>query len=90
MIHDPNAVCNRKRLGLIMSDIESRHAELELDAAYLVAKRRASLGIEGRKRLIEQQHLRLGRKSACQRHPLLLPARQLMRISRGDMFEPDK
>ena len=59
-----------------------------MDAADLIAQLAAHLGVECRKRLVEQQHARLDRKRAGQRDALLLASRKLVRVSRGVGSEP--
>ena len=68
-------------LGLIMGDVDRRHADLAVQRFELVAHFLAKLGVEVRQRLVEQQNLRRIREGASERHPLLLPAGQLMRIA---------
>ena len=49
----------------------------------LVAHLRAQRGVQGRERLVEQHQLRLRRQRPGQRHPLLLAAREGVRIGAG-------
>jgi hypothetical protein len=50
-------------------------------ATDLVAQRRANPGVECRERLVEQQHRRRDGQRAGQRHPLLLPERDVAHAS---------
>ena len=52
--------------------------------------RSRSVGIEVRERLVEQQHARLGREGAGERHPLLLAARDLAHPPRLEAGEVDQ
>ena len=56
-----------------------------LDRADLLAQRHADLGVERRERLVEQQHLRLRRERAGQRHALLLAAGELVGIAVAEL-----
>src|ERR1700681_2533776 len=47
------------------------------------------LGIEGAGRLVEEQHLGLHRQCSGDRDPLLLPSRELGRVCRSFLREPD-
>ena len=64
-----------------MGDEQGGDADLGLNPTDLVAQLRAHLGVERRERLVEQQDLRLDRERPGQRHALLLPAGELMRIA---------
>jgi hypothetical protein len=64
---------------LIVGYEDRRRADLALNPPQVAAQIDADLGIERAERLVEQQHLGLVGQRACQRHPLLLPARELAR-----------
>ena len=61
-----------------------------LDPADLLAQLHPDLGVERGQRLVEQQHLRLDRERAGQRHPLLLAAGDLVRVAVGVVAEADE
>ena len=52
-----------------------------------VAQLLADLGVERAERLVEQQHLRLDRQRAGQRHPLALAAGELRRVAVRELLE---
>ncbi len=81
--HHPDPVGDREGLLLVVGDEQRGRADLELDAADLVAQLGAHLGVEGRERLVEQQHLGLDRQGAGQRHALLLAAGELVGVLVG-------
>ena len=80
--HHRDAIGDGQRLLLVVGDEQRRDPEIGLDAADLVAQARSNLGVERAQRLIEQQHRRFDRQRPRQRHPLLLAARELMRVLR--------
>ena len=77
-MHDPHAISDGERLFLVVSDEERGDPDLELHPTDLVAQSRPHLGIERRKRLIEQQHHGLDGERAGQGYALLLAPRQLV------------
>ena len=81
LAHHDDPIGQRERLLLVVGDVDRRDAELALDRADLLAQRDADLRVERRQRLVEQQDLRLDRQGPRQRDPLLLPARQLVRVA---------
>ena len=81
LAHHHHAIGERERLLLVVRDVDRRDAELALDRPDLIAQGDADLGIEGRQRLVEQEHLWLDRERARERDALLLPARELVRVA---------
>ncbi len=75
--HDDDVVGNRQRFALVGVDIGDRQIEPLLQLADIVTDAAAQLGVEIRKRLVEQQYLRLEHQRAGDRDALLLTARQL-------------
>ena len=73
-----------------MRDVDRGDPELELDPPDLLPQLDAHLGVERGERLVEQEHARLDREGAGERHPLLHAARELMRVSLAGVGEPDK
>ena len=57
--HHADPIGDRQRLLLVVGDEQRRHAELQLEAADLLAEVDAHLGVERRQRLVEEQHGRL-------------------------------
>src|SRR5881628_4145591 len=64
---------------MIVSDIHEGHPEPALEDPHLHPKLLAELRVEVRKRLVEQQDLRLDDERARHRDALLLPAGELVR-----------
>ena len=73
-----------------MGDEQGGDPEPLLEAADLGPQLGADAGVERRQRLVEQQDRRLDRERTGDRHALLLPARQLVRIAVGGLREPDQ
>ena len=48
------------------------------------------LGVERRRDLVEEHHVRVHHQRARDRDPLLLPARELVRVLLGLLLEPDR
>ena len=69
--HQHDAVGERHRLALVVGDVDGRHAELASGGAELPAHLLAELLVDGRQRLVEEQHARLADDRARQRS--LLP-----------------
>ena len=89
-VHHPDPVGDGERLLLVVGDEEGGGADLELDPADLVAQLGADLGVEGRQRLVEQQHGRLDGQGPGQRHALLLAAGQLAGVAVRVLAEADQ
>ena len=89
-VHDADPVGDGERLLLVVGDEQGRGADLDLDAADLVAQLHAHLGVEGRQRLVEEQHRRLDRERPGQRDALLLAAGELVGVAVGVLAEPDE
>ena len=62
-----------------MGDVNEGDPKLALHSPQLLPHLHPKLFVQRRKRLVEQQHPRLGDRRACQRHALLLAARQIGR-----------
>src|SRR5215472_7206064 len=88
--HDCNPIRYGQCLLLVMGDVDSRHLELLLNAAYLVAQRDTDFGIECRERLIKQQHLGFDSQCTSQGNALLLASRELVRIAAAFVAQPDE
>jgi hypothetical protein len=79
LAHDANPVRDRQRLLLVVGDEQGRRAHLELDPSDLVAQLRPHLRVQGRQRLVEEQHGRLmasarARATRCCCPPDICPA----------------
>src|SRR2546425_10367543 len=79
--HHRDAVGDRERLLLIVGDVEGRDPEVLLDPADLAAKTEPDLRVERRERLVEEEGLRAAGERAGERDPLLLAARELVRVA---------
>ncbi|OIQ70522.1 hypothetical protein GALL_478660 [mine drainage metagenome] len=83
--HHAHAVGQGQRLAVVVGDVERAEAMLAHNAADEVAQFLAQSGVQIGQRLVAQQQPRTHRQRACQRHPLLLPARQRMRMAPGQV-----
>jgi hypothetical protein len=79
--HHDHDIGDAQRLLLVMRDKDRRGAGALDDGAHILAQRGAQRRIEPRKGFVEQHDRWLRRQRARQRHALLLPARQLVRIA---------
>ncbi len=77
VVHDHDLLGDLHRLLLVVGDEDRRHVDLLVQPAQPFAQLAAHLRVERAERLVEQQHLRLDRQRARQRHALQLAARQL-------------
>jgi len=57
LVHYNDAIRNSQCLSLVMSDIKTGYAQIFLNAADMLARFYAQLGVKVRKRLIKQQNL---------------------------------
>src|ERR1700677_1256933 len=73
-----------------MGDVDGSDARLLVDAAELRADLGAQLGVEVAERLVEQEQRRPEEERSGQRHPLLLAAAQLTRVTGGVAAETDQ
>src|SRR5215203_4160906 len=88
-LHDDGAVGKRHRLLDVVGNEEHRRAVLLPQGEKMLVQARPGEGVEGRERLVEEEHLRLGHEGAGDRDPLLLAAGQLARPAAGMLDEPD-
>ena len=86
-VHHRDPVRKRERLGLVVRHVDERDAGVLLHVDELDLHLLAELGIERRERLVEQQHRRLRHQRAGDRHALLLPAGELVRIAPAEAGE---
>ena len=66
-----------------MGDEQGGGADLQLDPPDLVPQLHPDLGVQGRQRFVEQQHLRFDGQRPGQRDPLLLAAGELVGVPVG-------
>ena len=88
--HQDDAVGHAHGLGLVMGDKNHGDAQPPLQRADFIAHFRAQLGVEVGQRFIEQADGSLGNQRAPQRHPLLLPAGELIRAAFQQRREAQK
>ena len=79
LVHHDDAVGDLHRLFLVVRDEHRRRVRLVVQPPQPDAQLGADARVERTERLVEQEHLRLGRERAGQRHALALAARQLGR-----------
>ena len=84
-----HAIAHRHRLGLVVGDVERRHAEPALDAKHLAAHLHAQLCVEIGQRLVHQEDGRLTDERPSHRHALTLPAGELARTAVQHFGEPE-
>ena len=87
--HHRDAVGHRQRLLLVVGDEHEGDAGLLLELLQLDAHGLAQLEIERRERLVEQEDLRARGHGAGERHPLLLPSGELVRLALREAAELD-
>ena len=80
-VHDGDAIGNRHRFLLVVRDEHGGDADATLDSSELRAHIDAQLSVEVRQRLVQQQDARLEHERACERDALLLPTRELRRVT---------
>ena len=85
VVEHGDAVRQCHRLCLVVRDEDHGHAELAVQAADLQLHLLAQVLVERRQRFVHQHHPRLEHQRPRQRHALLLPARELLRLAFGEM-----
>ena len=81
LVHDRDPVAHRERLFLVVGHVDERDPDLDLDALELELEAAAELEVERAERLVEEEHGGAVDQGAGQRDPLLLAARQLVRLA---------
>ena len=81
LVDDDDLVGDLHRLLLVVRHDDRGHVDLLVQAPQPVAQLLAHARVESAERLVEQQHLRLDRQRAGERHPLALAAGQLRRVA---------
>ena len=87
VVHDRDPVAHAQRLVLVVGDEQEGDPDLALDRLQLDLHRPAQLEVEGRERLVEQQHLRPVDQRAGERDALSLAAGELGRPVLGARAE---
>ncbi len=78
--HHGEPVGHRERFLLVVRDEEEGDPDLALDALELDLELAAKLGVERAERLVEQEDVRRENQRTPECDPLLLAARELMRL----------
>ena len=87
--HHAHPVGHGQGLLLIVGDEQGGGVQPLLQRADLLAQLQPDLGVQRGQWLVQQQHARLDGQRAGQRDPLLLAARQLVRVLLGLVGQPD-
>jgi len=82
-------VGEQHRLVEVVGDEHDRLAGLGPDPHELFLHVLAGLGVDRAERLVHEQDLRVGREGPGDPDPLLHPAGELVRVARGEPFQPD-
>jgi len=85
--HHRDAVRQRERFGLRVRDENESDADIALQADEFDLHLLAQFRIERAERLVEEQQARPVHERARERHALLLPAREFVRIAFHFVFE---
>jgi hypothetical protein len=72
-IHYRDPISHRKRLDLVVGDIDERRVEPLMKLFHLHTYLRAKLGVERRERFVEQEDARVAHRGATEGHALSLP-----------------
>ena len=90
VVDDGDLVGDLHRLVLVVRDEHRRHVDDVVQLAQPLAELGANARVEGAERLVEEQHLRLGRERAREAHALPLPARELRGVAVAEALELDE
>ena len=85
--HHGDALPERHRLGLVVRDVDRRHAEPGVELRERRAHPDAELRVEVRERLVHQERARLAHDRAAHRDALALAAGQLRRLAVEQLLE---
>ena len=77
-VHHRHMVRQHQGLGLVMGDVDKGGAKVGLQLLELNFHVLTQLQIQGTQGLVEQQQRGFEHQAACNRHPLLLPTRELV------------
>ena len=78
-VHDGEPIAHRKRLALIVRDVDKRNSHLTLETLQDEQHALPQFEVERAKRLIQKKHFRARDKRPCESNPLALSSRKLMR-----------
>ena len=90
MVDHGDLVGDLHRLVLVVGDEDRGHVDDVVQLAQPLAQLRANPSVEGAERLVEQEHLRLGREGTGEAHALPLAARQLSWITVAEALQLDE
>ena len=90
LVHHRDLVGDLHRLLLIVRDEDRRHVHDVVESREPLAELGADACVERAERLVEEEHLRLGRERAGEAHPLALTARELRGIAVAEALELDE
>src|SRR5205809_7930025 len=77
-VHDGEPIAHRKRLALIVRDVDKRNSHLTLETLQDEQHALPQFEVERAKRLIQKKHFRARDKRPCESNPLALSSRKLM------------
>ena len=86
---DADQVGERRCVLVVVRDEQRREPELVQQLLELASHRHLRVRVEGRERLVEQQHARVAGKRAGERDPLALTARELGRYAPGKVRDAE-
>jgi hypothetical protein len=89
LVEQEHAIRQGQRLDLIVSDADRADLQPPHQLAQPHPRLLPQLGVEVAQRLVEQEQRRLVDDGARQRHPLLLSARELVRVAPGHRRKAD-
>jgi hypothetical protein len=90
LAHDGHPTGRAQRLGLVVGHEHAGGPGRAEGSHHLVAKARPQRGVEGAEGLVQEDHLGRGGQRPCQRHALLLTARQLVGTSLSEPGQTDQ
>src|SRR5205823_8852073 len=89
LVHHGDAMRKGERLGLIVSHVDERDADLFLQVDELDLHFLAQLRVEGGQRLVEEQHGRVRDQRPAERDALSLPTGELVRVALAEALQTD-
>ena len=90
VVDDGDLVGDLHRLFLVVRHEHRRHVDDVVQLAEPLAQLGSDARVESAERLVEEQHLRLGRERAREAHALTLATRELRRIPVAEVLELDE
>ena len=90
VVDDRDLVGDLHRLVLVVRDEDGRHVDDVVELAKPLAELGADARVERAERLVEEEHLRLGRERASEAHALTLAAGELRRVAVPEVLELDE